>query len=87
MQLKVVAVSKNRNGFGLKGMILMSRTGYTFTAAANDINIKPAGTVLEVGEDPFDGLAGHGFEIPSRFKDEPAPPEVIAEVWAESYPN
>lgn len=82
MKLKVVSVSSNHNSFGLRGMILISDNGQGWEAAANDLNVKAKGDVVNVrtldnGEPDFSGL---GFEIPHRLNPDP-PAKLMKEVW------
>lgn len=82
MKLKVASVSANHNSFGLRGMILVSDNGQAWEVAANDINVKAKGDVINSpidtsGEPTFYGF---GFEIPRRLQPDP-PAGVVAEVW------
>ena len=75
-QFKVATVSKNTNSFGLHGMILMALDGEAWEVAANSINKKPAGTILNINPNSFASL---GFEIPHQLPN--APDSVVNEVW------
>lgn len=78
-RFKVAAVSEGRNSFGLRGMVLVARDGEAWQVGANDLNLKPIGTMLQVPYLNQPTWAEFGFEIPSRYSD--APPEVVEEVW------
>ena len=79
---KVVAISGNRNSFGLKGVVLVARDGQAFEVGSNDPHLPKEGDVLEVPTKPGIGLdwGGLGFEIPRKLN-QPAPPEVVRQVW------
>jgi hypothetical protein len=81
IQLKVVAVSSNRNAFGLRNMILIGDNGEGWQAAANDLNVKPKDTILRIpeGQDIPTFLTLQSFEIPSQLEDPPA--KLLKEVW------
>ena len=68
MEFRVVAVSIDRNSFGLRGVVLMAKTGTTFQVASNDLHLPAVGQILDV---PLvSGIGPHfgklGFEIPER---------------------
>ena len=48
MKLKVITVSTNANSFGLRSMILLADNGQGYQALTNDLNLRPAGTVMEI---------------------------------------
>lgn len=48
LRLKVLTVSKNTNSFGLKSMILLADNAQGYQALTNEINLRPAGTFLNV---------------------------------------
>ena len=79
---RVVAVSSNRNSFGLKGVVLVARDGQAFEVGSNDLHLPKEGDVLEVTTKPGIGLdwGTLGFEIP-RELDPPPPSEVVRQVW------
>jgi len=81
VKLKVVALSSNRNSFGLRNMIMIGDNGQGWQAAANDLNLKPRNTVLTVpeGQSIPTFLTLQSFEIPSQLADPPA--ELLADVW------
>mgnify|MGYP007013281602 CR=1 FL=1 len=85
VRLKVVTVSVNHNSFGLKNMIMISDHGQGWQAAANDLNLRKEGTILEVPEDMDIStfLTRQGFEIPQRFAKDPNK-KLMAEVWGET---
>lgn len=87
---RVAAVSSNHNSFGLRGHVLVSRTGLACELALSDLNSKPRGTRVRVPVSRIhvsgkpDALASaaarhlHG-EIP---RDLPkAPAKIAREVW------
>ena len=61
-------------------MILIARDGEAWEVAANDINVKPPGTVLKVSYLHRPTWAGLGFETPERLCPD-ATPELVKEVW------
>ncbi len=75
-QFKVASVSSNANSFGLIGMILISRNGEAWEVAANSLNVKKKGDIIELSADNF---AAKGFEIPRELAD--APEAVVKKVW------
>lgn len=81
-EFKVTSLSKNKNSFGLRGMILVARDGEAWQVGANEHNERKHGEIVTVpvfgGQVSFSHL---GFEIPERVTD--APPGVIREVWEE----
>lgn len=81
-EFKVASVSDNRNSFGLKGMILIAKDGDAWQAAANDINVKKKGEVLNVVLSPRGepDWWSFGFEIPERLPQR-ASEAVVKEVW------
>lgn len=84
----VAAKSSNYNSFGLRGMILVARTGEAWQVAANTLNECEVGERLQAPLGPVDRhpiWAGFGFEIPQMLP--PAPPKVVKEVWAVPDPN
>lgn len=65
---KVVALSSSRNGFGLRGMVIVARNGDAWEVATNDLNARQVGSWIGVaidgnGEPSF---AVHGWEVPRR---------------------
>jgi hypothetical protein len=81
-QFRVVAVSTNRNSFGLHGVALVARDGQAYEVGCNDLHLPRQGDVLNVPTRAGGGLdwAKLGFEIPTRLHP-PAPPEVVRQVW------
>lgn len=84
IELKVFAISNNRNAFGLSGVILMARDGSSWEIGVNllsGVNTLSIGDTLRGvpdGSDP--GLvSGLAYEIPRRLKT--APPEIISALW------
>lgn len=75
---KVFGVSSNANGFGLRGMLMVSRNGKVWRVLANDLNIRRGGNVI-VNDPAASGWAGFGFECPEPMPD--APPAVVRAVW------
>lgn len=78
---RVAAVSTNTNSFGLRGIVVVSRTGEAWQLGGNDLHKPRVGDELspEVGNGvPRWGKLG--FEIPERLPD--APMDVISVVWA-----
>ncbi len=81
MQVKVAAVSSNRNSFGLREHVFISRTGDAFSGAANYLNEIAKGNVIMLDDrDPLGTLVRLGFELTRRLEPE-APETVINEVW------
>jgi len=84
-ELIVAAVSKNTNAFGLWGMILVSRKRQAYEVAANDINVKRKGDMIQVaGETNPEillDLGSFGFEIP-KVLDTDVPAAVVEEMFA-----
>lgn len=81
MSFKIVAVSQNRNAFGLHGVVLMAEDGTAYEAAHGQNGLPQKGDVISIQftDDKQLDWGGAGFEIP---KELPAPPqEVIDEVW------
>jgi len=81
---RVVAVSKNRNSFGLSGLVLIAQDGEAWEVGASQQYLKAKGdgvAVPVVGKRGRD-FAALGYEIPCRLPK--APPAVIAEVWGET---
>ena len=81
-KLKVVAVSTNQNSFGLRNMVMIGDAGTGWSAAANDLSVKPKDTVLAVPDDQdvLTFLTLQSFEIPQKLHPNP-PAELMAEVW------
>ena len=80
-QFRVVAVSNNRNSFGLSGLILIAQDGEAWEVGASQLCRKAAGDEVLI---PVVGSRGRdfaalGYEIPCRLPK--ALPAVIAEVW------
>jgi hypothetical protein len=89
---KVVAISSNRNSFGLRGMVLMAKNGVVYQVGTNDLNAKSVGDEVHVpcnwdgvDADGIPQIEHHfhqfGWEIPERLPD--APDNVIDEVWGD----
>lgn len=81
---KVAAVTNNRNSFGLRGAVLLTRKGVAYQVGFNDHDPLAVGQVVKVKRKDFgDGIAHDwrpwGVEIPERLPD--APPGVVQEVW------
>lgn len=82
---RVVAASNNLNSFGLRGYVLMQRSGLAYSVARSDFSGSP---VLVAGQD-IDlpvcsgrvSWAEAGFELPSML--EPAPAAVLRKVFSE----
>lgn len=81
MKLKVAAVSSNRNGFGLRSVVLISETGEGWRALSNDLYLPAEGEIVETGDlDVATALCLKNWECPERkFPDPPA--DVVAIVW------
>ena len=81
-QFKVVAISSNRNSFGLLGFVMVARDGEAVQAAGNDRRAEecPQGSIVSLHGDALDGLTDLGFEIPEYLPE--CPPRVAAKVWA-----
>lgn len=78
IRLKVVAVSKNTNSFGLRGMVIVGDNGKGYEAAANELNVKKEGVEFEIAShiDPLDHFVTLGFELGRELN---APPKVLVE--------
>lgn len=87
--MKVAVVSKNTNSFGLRGHVLVSRTGIAIEVGLNSINEVAKGSIVRVPvtrhairtAESFAGAVAsklHG-EIP-RVRPR-APKEILDEVW------
>lgn len=79
-QFKVVAVSRNRNIFGLRRMVVVAPNGEAYQVLSNDVNIKREGDVLSVEQ--LDGrwnFSALGYEVPEKLPN--APPDVVKAVW------
>ena len=83
MKAKVVALSSNRNSFGLRGMVLVTSNGQGWEVAANNINERPVGSIFNVPQDDAGEpiFAGLGFEIPRRLDPDP-PAKLVKEAFA-----
>lgn len=78
----VVAVSENRNAFGLKQMVLVAPSdGEAWTVLTNDLHVKPRGAIVRHMIDPerphYRWWGVQSYECPDRLPD--APPKVRAE--------
>ncbi len=91
MPVKVVAISDNTNGFGLRGHVLVARDGQAFEGGLNHLHHLTVGqainleVVTDLPPDKFPSLTamvGYGFEIPRKLP--PAPPAVVKAVWGAS---
>jgi len=86
MAFKVASVSSNRNGFGLKGVILVDREGRAFQVGASEPNIPKVGDVVVI---PFlDQKHCRGLNFSALYYEIPeelptAPEGVVQEVWQE----
>lgn len=81
VEYKVAAVSRNCNSFGLKQMVLVSRSGDVFKACASYLNVREEGAIINVPvnehmEPQFSQLS---FEIPERCAIAPA--DVVNELF------
>jgi hypothetical protein len=82
---KVAAVSSNANSFGLRGMVLMARTGEAWQVGVNHLNVKQVGHLVSgelIGEGGrYEGRQFYGmeYEIPKKLPN--APSNVVEEVW------
>jgi regulator of replication initiation timing len=85
-QLKVVSVSSTKNSFGLRGYVLMDRSGDAWEVGKSDGGSSPAWS-----KDQLVSVPAHkgrpnwskvGVEIPRELGT--APPKVVREVWAGS---
>lgn len=92
LKLRVVAISKNTNSFGLSGHVLVARDGrgweaarcrytpgYDMTKRGDDITFVET-TDLATGRRDIN-WAAHGFEIPKELPS--APPKVLRELFKE----
>jgi hypothetical protein len=89
IQVKIVAVSSNRNSFGLAGVIGITRTGLAVEAGASYLGTPRKGEVIRVPVRRTDlasptafayAVARHrGWEIPRPLPT--APRTVAKEVW------
>jgi hypothetical protein len=79
-KLKVVAVSTNRNSFGLRRMVMIGDNGQGWGASANDLNLHKEGEVIEVSADDIGmELAKLNFELPTQLIDPPA--SLVQKIW------
>lgn len=81
---KVVAVSSNRNSFGLKGVVLMARDGRAFQVGASAPHVPERGEVIVIlfvdqKNDRGLNFVARCYEIPEELPI--APEAVVAEVW------
>jgi hypothetical protein len=86
-EFKVAALSGNRNGFGLQGVILVARSGEAWEVGAGCMKRHAQGDVLRLDLQP-DGspdFARAGYEIPTRLKPD-APVGVVRELWKGACP-
>lgn len=85
---RVVAISTNKNAFGLSGVMLMAEDGETWQAGANDLNLpqRMQDVEVEVDDEGRHHWSALGYEIPQRFADK-APPQVLEEVFPEVDPK
>lgn len=86
-KFKVVAVTENTNGFGLKQCVLIAKSGTAFKACANTLNMPKKGDVLDIPAFITERSINYhfserGFEIPEQMED--APEEVVDEVWKQN---
>lgn len=74
----VVAVSDNRNAFGLKGVVMVALDGEAWEGAKSS---PPAvGEILEIPVNRgYTELGQAGYELPRRLED--APHEIVSEAW------
>jgi hypothetical protein len=81
VQLKVVAMSVNRNSFGLRNVLMISDHGQGWAALANDLNCRSMDAILSVpdGQDIPTFLSLQSFEVPTQLPDPPV--SVMEEVW------
>jgi len=81
LELVVATVSDNRNSFGLRGMVLISRDGSVWQVATSYLHAQEVGMVVRVPV--VDGtcqFASLGWELPEKLPD--APKDVVEAVWA-----
>ena len=52
---KVVMISDNTNSFGLRQMIVVSRSGEVYKTCASSLNVKPVGEILRMKDNVFSG--------------------------------
>ena len=77
-EYKVVAVSENRNEFGLRGIVVIGKDGSAWQFGSNDNNLPEEGHIFSFfGEPSWSSL---GFEIPERLSPDP-PPELVNRIW------
>lgn len=82
---KVASVSSNANSFGLTGHVLVAKDGDAWEVGRsrgswNDPWDRGTSVTVKLDDNGRPQWAGMGVEIPKRLS--PAPPEVVAEVWA-----
>jgi hypothetical protein len=83
-QFKCVALSENRDSFGLRGAILLARDGEAWEVGVHDLDAPQVGKVYgvltpaaHVARDPYWYL--FGWEIPRRLPNAPA--RLVATAW------
>lgn len=85
---KVIAVSTNTNSFGLHQMVLVAKSGVTFKACANSLNLAKKDSEVSVPVTiKNDKIVNYnftalGYEIPEQMNN--APKEVLKEIFAGS---
>lgn len=90
VRLRVVAVSSNHNGFGLRNMVMIGDNRQGWRALANDLRVKKKGDTITVlpNEDGriTDGvilnhLTAMGLEDPYRLQPDPSA-DVVRDAFA-----
>ncbi len=77
---KVAAISSNRNGFGLRGVVILAKDGTAWEFGSSDYHLPTRFSTIRLPEDE-DGssFALLGWEIPEKLPK--APRKVVREVW------
>lgn len=81
-QFKVVSVSSTTNSFGLRGAIIMSKSGVAYEIATSYLYPLKKGQVLDCllsDTNNLKSIQGISYELPQRLPD--APKTVAKEVW------
>ncbi len=83
-KFKIAAVSENTNSFGLYQMILVAKSGETWKACANSVNVLKKSETVSVGirHNFIPDWTSKGYEIPEKILD--CPPNVVKEIWINS---
>jgi hypothetical protein len=77
---RVIAISGNRDAFGLRGVVVVNRRGQVYQFASHDLNLPKLNADLQPPMHHGTPLWSRmGFEIPERLSDMPA--HLLSEVF------